>query len=117
MRQKHQWEQPFCSRLWLVLICVLAVTALWGKQETSSQEHWWSLQPLKKIHPPRVKHEAWPRSAVDYFVLAKLEEKNLQPSPEADKRTLLRRLHFDLIGLPPTPDEINRFLADDSPDA
>src|SRR5206468_8620441 len=60
---------------------------------------------------------AWVRSPIDRFILAKLDEKGLHPAPPADKRTLLRRATFDLIGLPPAPEEIGAFLADDSPDA
>ncbi len=59
----------------------------------------------------------WPRTPIDTFILATLREHGLTPAPPADKRTLLRRLYFDLIGLPPLPDEIDAFLADDSPDA
>ena len=59
----------------------------------------------------------WPRNPIDNFVLARLEREGLKPSPEADKATLLRRVYFDLTGLPPTPAEIDAFLADHSPDA
>src|SRR5262249_58431583 len=59
----------------------------------------------------------WPQTALDHFVLAKLEQKGLRPSATADRRTLLRRVTFDLTGLPPTPDEIDAFEADRSPDA
>ncbi|MBM3838028.1 MAG: DUF1553 domain-containing protein [Verrucomicrobia bacterium] len=117
MRQQRQSERPFCLCRWRVLICGLAVSALCGRSQDSSPESWWSLQPLQKTSLPAVKNLAWPRSQIDCFVLAKLEAKNLLPSPEADPRTLLRRLYFDLIGLPPTPDEIQSFLADDSPGA
>ena len=72
---------------------------------------------MKSPAPPVVKDKAWPTSPIDSFVLAKLEEKGLKPSPRADKRTLIRRATFDLIGLPPTPDEIDAFLKDDSPEA
>jgi hypothetical protein len=78
---------------------------------------WWAFQAPKEQAVPEVKRKDWPRSPVDAFVLAKLEEKNLSPAPPADKRTLIRRATFDLTGLPPTPGEIRAFLADDSADA
>jgi hypothetical protein len=77
----------------------------------------WAFQPLKPGEPPAVKNTAWPRNAIDRFVLAKLEAKKLTPAAPADKRTLLRRVTFDLTGLPPSPAEIDAFLADESPDA
>ena len=72
----------------------------------------WSLQPVKDRIRPVVKDAAWPRTSVDHFILARLEAKGLSPSPRADKRTLIRRATFDLIGLPPTPEEIEAFEAD-----
>ncbi len=77
----------------------------------------WSFQPPKKQSLPDVKHKEWPRNPIDHFILARLEEKGLPPTSDADKRTLVRRATFDLIGLPPTPDEVDAFLADKSPDA
>ncbi len=68
---------------------------------------WWSLRPIKKPAVPSVKNTAWPRNEIDRFVLAKLEAAGLAPAPEADPRTLLRRLYFDLIGLPPVLKEDN----------
>ncbi len=78
---------------------------------------WWSLRPLGRPALPAVRDRAWVRTPIDAFVLAALEAKGLKPSPEADRRTLLRRVRFDLHGLPPTPEEIDAFLHDDSPDA
>jgi mono/diheme cytochrome c family protein len=78
---------------------------------------WWSLQPLTRPTIPAVSETTWVRNNIDAFVLAKLREKGLTPSPEADRRTLIRRLYFDLIGLPPTPEEVERFVADPSPTA
>ena len=77
----------------------------------------WSFVPPKRPAVPAVKDNAWPRNSIDNFVLARLESEGLKPSPEADKATLLRRVYFDLTGLPPTPAEIDAFLADHSPDA
>ena len=77
----------------------------------------WAFKPPMRPNPPRVSDAAWSRTAVDYFILARLEKEGLKPSPEADKATLLRRLHLDLIGLPPTIQDLDAFLADESPEA
>jgi hypothetical protein len=77
----------------------------------------WSLQPLTHPAVPPVKDAAWPTSPIDYFILGQLEAKGLHPAPPADRRALIRRLTFDLIGLPPTMVEIDAFLADSSGDA
>ena len=77
----------------------------------------WAFHVAEKPTVPKVKNAKWAKSPIDNFVLAKLEEKGLQPAKPADKRTLIRRATFDLIGLPPTPKEIDDFLADKSPDA
>src|SRR5581483_8605676 len=75
-------------------------------------------RPLHKPEPPRVPDpQFWARTPIDRFVLAKLAEHQLAPSPPADRRTLLRRVYFDLVGLPPTPAETDAFLADAAPDA
>lgn len=80
------------------------------------QEHW-AWQPVKDVKPPTVKQKNWSTHPVDHFILATLEEKKLHPSAPVDKRTILRRLCFDLTGLPPTPEQIQHYLADSSPDA
>ena len=77
----------------------------------------WAFQPLASSIVPAVKNAEWPESVVDRFVLAKLEAGGLSPAAKSDKRTLIRRATFDLLGLPPTPAEIEAFLADDSPGA
>src|SRR5579863_1688361 len=77
----------------------------------------WSFRPVRDVAPPKVRNMAWPQSPVDHFVLSRLEERSLSPAEPADKRTLLRRATFDLTGLPPTPAEIDEFLADESPAA
>ena len=77
----------------------------------------WAWKPIRRQEPPSVKDTAWARDVVDRFLLAKLEEKSLSPAPPADKRTLLRRLYFDLIGLPPSPEQVGAFLQDESADA
>jgi mono/diheme cytochrome c family protein len=77
----------------------------------------WSLKPIRRSNPPEVRDEQWTRNPIDRFILARLEAARLHPSPEADKRTLIRRLSFDLTGLPPTPAEVEAFIKDTSPDA
>ncbi|HEX4948004.1 MAG TPA: DUF1549 domain-containing protein, partial [Blastocatellia bacterium] len=77
----------------------------------------WSLQPLQQPTIPAVKNQAWVKSPIDHFILAKLEAKTLAPVADADKLTLLRRATFDLTGLPPTPREVDDFLNDHTPDA
>ncbi|MDF2376763.1 MAG: PSD1 and planctomycete cytochrome C domain-containing protein [Verrucomicrobiales bacterium] len=72
----------------------------------------WAYVPPVKHSPPPVKDAAWPANWVDHFVLARLDEETLEPSPPADPVTLVRRLHFDLTGLPPTPERVDSFLAD-----
>ncbi len=78
----------------------------------------WAFQPVQYPRPPQVRNpNAAIHNSIDRFIMAKLEEKGLRPSPPADKLTLIRRATFDLIGLPPTPEEIDAFLKDDSPEA
>jgi hypothetical protein len=79
--------------------------------------NWWSLQPIASADPPAVKNGAWVNNEIDHFILARLEQAKLAPSPEADRRTLIRRVTFDLIGLPPTPAEVAAFVADEDPQA
>lgn len=80
-------------------------------------ENWWAFQSPRKPEVPRVQNPAWAQSPVDHFILAKLEAKGLKAAPPADRRTLIRRATFDLIGLPPTPEEIDAFLKDSSSNA
>jgi len=70
----------------------------------------WSYQPPKSSIPPLVTDVIWPKVSLDNFILARLEENELSPSPDAQPQVLLRRLHFDLVGLPPSPEELSRFL-------
>jgi len=79
-------------------------------------EHW-AWQPVRATQPPAVQRADWPLNPVDQFILARLEREGLNPAPEADKRTLIRRLYFDLIGLPPTPEQIEAFVNDADPKA
>ncbi len=84
--------------------------------EDASRTHW-AFRPPVRPPIPAVKDAKWPRNAIDRFVLARLDKEGLKPSPEADRTTLIRRLSLDLIGLPPTPEEVDAFVNDPSPDA
>jgi len=87
------------------------------KFDLAKARQFWSLQPIADPAPPAIQDESWPTSPVDQFILKELESKSLRPAPPADKLTLLRRATFDLIGLPPTPEEIAAFESDTSPGA
>ncbi len=90
-----------------------------GLAGEDSRLDWWSLKPIKKPLVPAVadSDRAFCRTPIDAFILKTLREKNLSHAPEADRRTLIRRLYFDLIGLPPTPDQVAAFERDTAPDA
>jgi len=75
----------------------------------------WSYQPIRAVALPAVKDTAWPKGEIDRFILASLESKHLRPAPDASPEVLVRRVYFDLTGLPPTPEEIDSYLADSSP--
>lgn len=94
----------------------IALLREWVKQGARYEELW-SFLPPKHQAIPAVKNDAWVRNAIDGFVLARLEKEGLEPSPEADPRTLIRRVTYDLTGLPPTPEEVQEFVADGSPNA
>ena len=108
---------------WMIVCALAGVFVLlpWGlPAATEAQEqlprHWAYVKPVRPA-PPAVGNRALVRNPIDAFVLARLEKEKLAPSPEADRVTLLRRVSLDLIGLPPTPKEMDEFLADASPDA
>jgi hypothetical protein len=84
---------------------------------TPEQRAFWAFKPLAAGPPPAVQNTAWPRTDIDRFVLARLEREGLAPVSAADKRVLLRRATLDLTGLPPTPEDVDAFLKDGSPDA
>jgi Protein of unknown function (DUF1549)/Protein of unknown function (DUF1553) len=91
--------------------------AHWPKAAAQPVAQHWSLQPVKDRAPPAVNNEKWIKGPIDRFILAKLEENKLRPASQAPKETLLRRATYDLTGLPPTPKEIEEFIASQSPDA
>ncbi len=94
----------------------IALLRQWIDEGAPWGRHWALEKPVRPA-PPRVREENWPRNAIDAFVLARLEAEGLRPSPEAPRETLIRRLTLDLTGLPPTPEEVQHFLADRSPNA
>src|SRR5690349_12831396 len=94
----------------------LALGAAHAKEHDEAREHW-AYQPVRKSAVPAVKMTSWVKTPVDSFILAQLEAKAMKPSAPASRETLLRRVTFDLIGLPPTTDDLRAFLADNSPNA
>lgn len=110
-----------------VLLAIALVTSLIFVTASSSkmpdeifsarQLKHWAYQKFERPPVPTVKNSSWVQNPIDAFILARMEAKNLEPSPRADKLTLIRRAYFDLTGLPPTPQEVDTFVADESPDA
>lgn len=84
---------------------------------TAADRAHWAFRPLAQVGPPAVANDNWCRTPIDRFILQKLEALGLTPQPEADRRVLIRRVSFDLTGLPPTPAEIDAFIFDTAPDA
>ncbi|MBL8175668.1 MAG: DUF1553 domain-containing protein [Bryobacterales bacterium] len=95
----------------------LAGTEPKQKEFTAMQKRWWAFQPVAKPAVPAVKNQAWVKNDIDAFILAKLEAKGIAPNASADKITLLRRASLDLTGLPPTPEQVQAFVADESKEA
>ena len=103
------------SKVFLVVVMsLLSSTSL-----ADADEPHWSFRKITRPTPPRVRQSDWPRNGSDSFVLARLENQteSVAPSPEADRVTLIRRVTLDLIGLPPTPEEVEAFVHDEKPDA
>ena len=86
-------------------------------ESAPTQNSWWSFRRPSRPAPPQVRHRDWVRNPIDAFVLVRLGDKGLPQAPPAEPTTLIRRLYFDLIGLPPTPEEVEAFLKDSSPKA
>ncbi|MEY4811069.1 MAG: hypothetical protein RI986_1407, partial [Planctomycetota bacterium] len=89
-----------------------AAQALIEQRAASARDSWWSWKPLVAPAPPAVRDEAWVRTPVDRFVLARLEAAGVSHAPEASREALIRRATFDLTGLPPTPEDVRSFVAD-----
>ncbi|HVA45599.1 MAG TPA: DUF1549 domain-containing protein [Pirellulales bacterium] len=94
----------------------VALIRRWIAEGAKWEEHW-AFQPVVRPAVPTVNRRDWVRNPIDAFILSRLEQNGLAPAPPANKLALLRRVHYDLTGLPPTPDEVDAFLADRSPDA
>ena len=114
--------QASCHFAVLCLFSVFISAALWGTDQSNliepeiseeDQSHW-AFQPIKAFVPPAVKHESQVQNPIDRFIIARLEDKDLGLMPVADKRTLIRRVSFDLRGLPPSLEEVTDFVADSS---
>ena len=102
-------EQVASFRTWI------ANGAVWGEnaRKQANVMTLWSFQPIRRIEPPKVHQTDWVHNPIDNFILARLEQEGLMPSPEADHRTLIRRLSLDLTGLLPTPGDVQSFVGDD----
>ena len=94
-----------------------ALAKLEERPVSEEERQFWSFQPPVRHPLPKVEDRFWGRNPVDAFLLAAMEEKGLKPSPEAGKRALVRRAYLDVIGLPPSPEQVQAFLDDDSPKA
>jgi hypothetical protein len=93
------------------------VAGLVWEAQFAERRYWWSLQPVARPVAPTINNAVWAETDIDRFILAALEEKQLHPAPRADRTTLARRLSQILLGLPPNPDDVDRFVKDDSPEA
>jgi len=94
----------------------IAIIKKWIEQGAHYEKHW-AFQPPQKLAIPKVEHKDWAKNEIDYFVLHKMEQNDLSPNEEADKERLLKRVSFDITGLPPTTEQIEKFVNDKSPDA
>jgi mono/diheme cytochrome c family protein len=101
------------------LVAWVKAGAVWPEigKKLHAKGTWWAFRPVKDVTPPRVKAKRWVKSDLDAFILARLESQGLTPAPAADRRTLIRRAYFDLLGLPPPPEAVEPFVKDKAPDA
>lgn len=103
---------------WTLAVFFGGPCSLWAERspEFSAEDHaWWAFQPLQEPALPPVRDTAWPRNGVDHFIAAGLQEHGLSPSTEAARGTLVRRIYFTLLGLPPTPEEVEAYVSDPGP--
>src|SRR5688572_5228780 len=101
---------------WGSVLATLALIAPVMGAAADPRDHW-AFKPIQRPNVPTVKRADWVREPVDAFVLSRLEGESIEPSPESDRRTLIRRLHLDLLGLPPKPRDVDAFVSDTRPDA
>ncbi|MEX0679181.1 MAG: DUF1549 and DUF1553 domain-containing protein [Pirellulales bacterium] len=119
-RRALDWALTIAIRAAVLLVVLplalpLAISTV-AFAESPDVAHWAFKRPVQAALPA-VKSAGWARNAIDALVLAKLEVRHIEPAPEADRRTLIRRLSLDVLGLPPSPDDVARFVADPAPDA
>jgi hypothetical protein len=116
----EEWMPPKGPRLTAAQVALLKkwidAGAPWPEEGGANKQHWAFVAPQRALLP-RVRNEKWIRNPIDHFILARLERQGTKPSPEADRVTLIRRLSFDLLGLPPQPEEVREFVNDSRPDA
>ncbi len=110
-----KWDARFTAAAFCAVICFVGMGA--DKADSDPESKLWSLHPLRRSTISEDVGNPWIRNPIDAFVLSKLGEKHLAPAPEADRRILVRRLYFDLIGLPPRPEEVEAFVSDPASDA
>ena len=115
-------NQARTSSLLLVLSVAMATSTAWAADPpeptwTAEQRQHWAFIPPRRAEPPAVADKAWSRNPVDAFILRPIEDAGLAPAPESSRATLIRRVRFDLTGLPPSPEEVEAFEADPAPDA
>lgn len=125
--EKRGQKQPLPDKEINLLRTWIAEGAIWPEDRkldlferttpTHAGRNWWSLKPVKRPEIPTVKKSDWGINPIDSFILSRLEKNGYEPAPQADKRTIIRRVYFDLIGLPPDVKQIKSFLADNSPAA
>ena len=107
---------PYLQIALKAVIAITFITSSFGVENKASSD-WWSLQPIEEISPPEVTHKNLVKNPIDSFIIKKLKENNLEPSKIADPRTQIRRLFFDLIGLPPSPEQIRNYENNPSDEA
>src|SRR4051812_49399488 len=112
-RRRLKGEQIAILRTWV------EQGLAWAEEQQTSKkrgQYHWAFQPPRRTNAPAVRNTAWVKNPIDAFILARLEVENVEPSPEPDRMTLLRRVSLDITGLPPSPQDIEEFLRDRSAD-